>query len=254
MAIQFDFLPNEYHEVHLRRRRVPLLALVVLVTFCLGTGALVVQTQWNRHLWNRHQELSNAWEVTRTRVAQFQQQQAEREQARKKLAVLQPILVGYPRSWLLEAVLVNVPQDVVLDRVSVSLKEGTDSTMSEGPGLRGNAYNPESAGQDQLIAFQKAMQSAFIEISIDARTLSATAVQGFLIDLSRNPMFEEVTLRTVEGKLDESKDVETTRFELVLRAKHVPNASQFIHPQDLSRPTGKSQSELHHIANRDGSP
>jgi len=252
MSIQFDFLPKEYHEIHLRRRRVPLLVLVVLFMFCLGTGTLLFQTQLNRRLWKTREELSHTWEQTRVRTAQFQQQQARKEQARKKISVLQPILAGYPRSWLLDSVLANVPQHVVLDRISLSLKEGSDSATSEGLGVAVNVYKSENAGQDQLVAFQKSMKGAWIDILIDARTVSATAVQDFLVDLSRNPIFEEVSLRTVEGTTEDKKDGGTTRFELVLRVRHLPNPSSIIRTQQVNRLAGESPSNLNQLAERIG--
>lgn len=250
MAIQFDFLPKEYHEIHLRRRRVPLLALAVLLAFCLGSGGLVGQMQLNRRLWNTRQELSHTWEQTRTRMAQLQQQQAKKEQAKKKLGVLLPILAGYPRSWLLDSVLANVPQHVVLDRISLSLQEGSDSATSKGPGVAVNVYKSENAGQDQLVTFQKGMKDAWIDILIDARTVSATAVQDFLVDLSQDPIFEEVNLRTIESTTEDRNGKGTTRFELVLRARHLPNPSSIIRTQRTDRLAGESPSNPNPLADR----
>jgi len=153
---------------------------------------------------------------------------------------------------LLDSVLANVPQHVVLDRISLSLKEGSDSATSEGLGVAVNVYKSENAGQDQLVAFQKSMKGAWIDILIDARTVSATAVQDFLVDLSRNPIFEEVNLRTVEGTTEDKKDGGTTRFELVLRVRHLPNPSSIIRTQQVNRLAGESPSNLNQLAERIG--
>ncbi|MGQ9505175.1 MAG: hypothetical protein ACUVQG_10585 [Thermogutta sp.] len=254
MSIQFDFLPPEYHEIYLRRRSVPLLALVSLLVFSLGVGTLVVQMQANRQLRKTHQELTQAWQQTRNQIAQRQQQLAKRDLARKKSRVLKPILVGYPRSWLLEAVFRSVPKDVVIDRLSLSLKEEVRATTSQKNSLQPVAYNSEDTSQDPLLSFQRGMENAAIDLMIAARTVAATAVDDFLTGLAHDPLFEEVNLRTVEGTGGDGKDSGTTRFELVLRSRHLPNPSAFVHPRQLQFHTEKSPPKLEQLANKLESP
>jgi len=237
MSIQFDFLPKEYHESHFRRRSVSLLVVTVVFILFSGIGGLLIQIQSSRQLQRANRELSQIDKENQIKIAQYQQEEAKRNLLKQKVDLLIPVLAGYPRSWLLEAVLYSVPKDVVLDQISLSLKEDRASETSQGERGVGvvsfEASGSERLSQDELIARQKSLRSAWVDIVIDARTASATAVQDFFARLSQYPVFEEVNLKTVEGTPAENTGQTTTHFVISARCRHLPVPAAFVHPYQV---------------------
>jgi len=257
MSIQFDFLPKEYHEAHLRRRSISLLVVTLLFIFFLGIGGLLIQIQLNEQFRKTHQELSQIYYENQVKITQHQQEEAKQNLWKKKAELLIPVLAGYPRSWLIQTVFYSVPKDVVLDQISLSLKEERTSTMPQGERASGSPIEisgSEQPPQDELIARQKSLRNAWIDIVIDARTASAAAVQDFFARLSQYPVFEEVNLQTVEGSPEENTGQATTHFVIFARCRHLPVSSAFVHPRQAQPIAAKQSAYSPEFAKTNDSP
>jgi len=236
MSIQFDFLPKEYHQTNLRRRNVPWLVSMVLLVVLVGSGGLVVQMGTRRQLWTTYQQLTQQCMANEVKLAQYQHQKAKKRNALRKARLLQPILLGYPRSWLLEAIVSSTPEDVVLDQVRLTLKEEQQVTESqEAPVdfLRSGSGGSADKATEELIRAQEKLSRAWIEVVIDGRSVSTTAVQDFCSQLSHFPVIEEINLQTVEGMSNEKIGQGSTHFVLWGRCRHLPPPAAFVRPDQV---------------------
>lgn len=197
-----DFLPAEYRQRHARRRSgnqgLAVALAVVAAVACSGAWQTFRYHQASRQLAEISPHYNDALEQSGLLAAKQLELQPEAAAAELVVYLHHP----WPKSQILLAVVASLPEEVVLERLTIGRQSGETGRRPLGAPSASGAEGPAAAtapAASDLAMLRARCDASPTIVSLQGTTSDSVALNQYLAQLKQSPLFSQVELHSLES-------------------------------------------------------
>lgn len=195
-ALEFDFLPASYRASLEGRRRTLICLGGILVILAVGGLGLARQAVVLGQLLNLRRSLQAGLPGLEKAVREEQELAVRLAQATEKAESVVPILGGVPLQWVVLNVLRAVPENTVLERLTLELEEPTSTEPLAGPAAPAEGTSDQQ--EARLKQLLQRLDGATLKLSVSGQAPGMQDIQTFLGNLRATNLWQNLELERIE--------------------------------------------------------